>query len=125
YFEFGSSKILAGQLETLNSIPAKYNLSDLDSIHFIGTADSIGDLKSNFKLAEKRASHVAKYCERVIPGNVTYKVTSLGEIAEAERNKSRRVDIIFYFQPSQPEEVEQKETFEAKDACFNIDYGLL
>ncbi|HYV90878.1 MAG TPA: hypothetical protein VE978_03810 [Chitinophagales bacterium] len=125
YFEFASSKIPDSQLEALNSIPTKYNLADLDSVHFIGMADSVGDLKSNFKLSEKRANHIAKYCERLIPDNITYKITFLGERTDRDRSKSRRVDIIFYFQPAQSEEPEQKEAFKTKDACFNIDYFLL
>jgi hypothetical protein len=125
YFEFGHSKIPDEQLEILNAIPTKYDLSDLDSVSFIGMADSVGEFKSNVRLSEKRAGNVARHCERLFPENIPTKITALGERTIDEREKNRRVDIILYFQPIQTEEVEQTEPTQTKEVCCNIDYKLL
>src|SRR3972149_6319800 len=87
YFEFGLYKIPNNQLKTLNDIPNKYDLSDLDSVHFIGVADSVGDFKSNLKLSEKRARNVSKYFARLIPVHISSKITALGERTDFEIDK--------------------------------------
>lgn len=125
YFEFGHSKIPDEQLEKLNAIPTKYDLSDLDSVIFIGMADSVGEFKSNIKLSEKRARNAARHCERLFPENIMTKITALGERTIDQREKNRRVDIILYFQPMPTEEVEQREPTQTKEVCYNIDYKLL
>ncbi len=125
FFDFGHSKILYSELEKLNAIPINYDLSDLDSIHFIGMADSVGDFKANIKLSEKRAKNVARHCERLFPENVTTKITALGERTIDESEKNRRVDIILHFKPIQAEQVEQTEDIQKKEVCYNIDYKLL
>ena len=130
YFEFGSTKISANQFETLNAIQTKYNLSGLDSIHFIGVADSIGNLKSNVKLCTKRAKNVFNYCKQLLPQNIPTKIIALGESTQLEINKNRRVDIVLFFQLPQTEELEEKEIIEKEiigkeNRCFNIDYVVL
>jgi hypothetical protein len=125
YFEFGHSKIPDEQLEILNAIPTKYDLSDLDSVSYIGMADSVGEFKSNVRLSEKRAGNAARHCERLFPENIPTKITAFGERTIDEREKNRRVDIILYFQPILTEEVEQTEPTQTKEVCYNIDYKLL
>lgn len=125
YFDFGQSKIPVNKLEQLNAISTNYDLSDLDSIHFIGMADSIGDYRSNIKLSEKRVRNVVRHCERIFPKNIPKKIIVLGEIMINEREKNRRVDIILYFQPIQNEEIKHSDFPQTKQVCYNIDYKLL
>ena len=70
YFDFSQHKLSDSEINEIFSIPTKYDLSDLDSVHFIGLSDSIDDLNTNIKLSEKRARNVAKYAERIIPKNI-------------------------------------------------------
>src|SRR4051812_5290427 len=87
YFQSGSSDIEDNQLNVLNSIPMRFDLSELDSVHYIGVADSIGDLKSNIRLSEKRAIKTSHYCKRLFPENYLYKTTAMGERAQNRENK--------------------------------------
>lgn len=125
YFEFGQSKIPDAQLLPLNAIPTLYDLSDLDSVYFIGMADSVGDLESNFNLSEKRARNVAKYCERILDVKIPSKVTAIGEISMDEKWKNRRVIVILFFKPVPSEEDEIQKGNKVKENCYYIDYDLL
>ena len=117
YFEFGQSKIPDAQLLPLNAIPTLYDLSDLDSVYFIGMADSVGDLESNFNLSEKRARNVAKYCERILDAKIPSKVTAIGEISMDEKWKNRRVIVILFFKPVPSEEDEIQKGNKVKENC--------
>lgn len=125
YFESGQSKIQDNQLMVLNAIPVNYDLSTLDSVYFMGMADSVGDFKANIKLSMKRAENTARFCKRIIPENILVKINALGERTNFEKQKNRRVDIILYFQPVVAEKTEQAEIRQAKEACYTIDYELL
>ncbi len=128
YFEFGSSKIQDKQANILNAIPANYDLSDADSIVYIGMADSTGNFDSNLKLSEKRARKVAKYCKKIIPETIPYKVKAIGETNATDDAKSRRVEIVFYYQSSSATIVDSEIEdggIQNNKPCFNIDYRLL
>jgi len=125
FFDFGQSKLQDSALEKLNVIPSSYDLSDLDSVHFIGMADSVGNFKANIKLSEKRARNVSRYCARLFPSIIPIKITALGESTIDEKDKNRRVDIVLYFKPPKVEEVEQIVATQKKEVCYNIDYKLL
>jgi hypothetical protein len=137
YFEFGSTKISESQSETLNAIQTKYDLSDLDSVCFVGVADSVGNYKSNLKLSGKRARNISNYCERLLPTNTSSKIKALGEINNQNVNKNRRVDVVLYFHSAQTKETEETEGADEteakelsggsgnKDVCYTIDYALL
>jgi hypothetical protein len=125
YFEFGVSKLPDNQLKKLDSIPVKYFLPDIDSIHYIGMADSVGDFEANLKLSEKRARNTAQYCERFMPKKLRCKITALGERTILERYKNRRVDIVLYFQPPPKEEPEPVLAIPTAPHCYYIDYELL
>ena len=127
YFEFSRSKISVEQQELLNAIPTSYDLSDLDSIQFIGMTDSVGKLKSNLKLAEKRAGNVAKYCARLFPPNTLQSVHALGEASNPDDQKNRRVDVLLFFpkQSSNDTINPQVQIIETENGCYNVDYDLL
>ena len=97
YFSFGSSKIEQSQYDALHAIPVKYDLSDLDSVRFVGATDSVGKLSSNLKLSEKRAKNVAKYCTGLFPAGIRFTVVATGEKSKQTLSKSRNVDILLFF----------------------------
>ena len=125
YFNSGQAKIPKNHYSLLDAIPVIYDLSTLDSVRYIGMADSIGPVKSNRKLSERRAENVAKYCENFFPERVTIKIFSLGERAHPDRDQNRRVDMLLYFRPPPipPDPADEKQAVEA--VCYNIDYQLL
>ncbi len=127
YFEFGHSKLPDGQLNTLNSLATQYELSDLDSVHFIGMADSVGNLKSNLKLSEKRAKSVAKHCQGIFPRNIPVKITALGERVDKKEESNRKVNLILYFNSNEIEEEigGAEDLIIDKEVCYTVDYHLL
>lgn len=125
YFETGTTQISNNQKERLSTIQTRFDLSELDSIHFIGIADSVGELKSNFHLSEKRARNAFKYCKRILPENVPAKIIALGEKASTELKMNRRVDVVLYFKPAPAGQIEVPETIAEKQYCYTIDYKLL
>jgi len=125
YFEFGHSKITKNHEKNLNSIPTRFDLTDLDSAYFIGMTDSIGNTKANFKLSEKRSKNTARYCENLFPQNIMVRNFALGEKQIDEQWKNRRVDIILYFKPAKMGEINQITPIEKENFCYEVDYELL
>lgn len=124
YFEFGHSKVSNNELEKLNNIASNYDFSDFDSIHFIGMTDSVGNLKANIKLSEKRARNVYKNWLQLFSKKIPSRITALGERTSLSKDKNRRVDIVLHLKPIQ---LYEEETFidTKSEACYNIDYKLL
>lgn len=50
----------------LDNISSRYDLAEVDSVHYTGMADSVGDVKANLKLSKKRAQETASYCKRFL-----------------------------------------------------------
>lgn len=128
YFETGKSKITENHIRILNAIPTKYDLSDLDSILYIGSADPIGNFQSNLKLSEKRAKNIANYCKSLFPEDIKLTVIALGTLSNQEYAKSRKVDIVFYFNSDKENEEDGTviiDSASVADYCYYIDYQLL
>ncbi len=126
YFSFGSSKIEQSQYDALHAIPVKYDLSDLDSVRFVGATDSVGKLSSNLKLSEKRAKNVAKYCTGLFPAGIRFTVVATGEKSKQTLSKSRNVDILLFFKTKATENtIEKADTLKTSENCRYIDYQLL
>lgn len=96
YFEFGKHEISPKQLKRIQLIPQNVYVNDLDSVHYIGMADSVGSVKANKKLGERRAKEVAKYSKKYFTTDPNIKIMSKGELRSANTARSRRVDVIFY-----------------------------
>lgn len=129
FFPFGSAKLASDQQEVLHQAANSFALEDLDSVHFVGFADSVGNARANKKLSERRAMHVVKLSRAIFPKAVPTKMDAVGEQRNRNEQQNRRVDVVFYF-PDPPElAAEEKEedvpTEEAKPFCVNIDYVLL
>ncbi|MCL2131739.1 MAG: hypothetical protein FWH36_04705 [Lentimicrobiaceae bacterium] len=125
YFETGKSKITDNHIRFLNSVPAKYDLSDLDSVHYIGAADPVGNVQSNVKLSEKRAKNTANYCKSLFSETVTSTIIALGTIPNQEYAQSRKVDIVFFFKSEKEEETKMTNIDSTENYCYYIDYKLL
>jgi hypothetical protein len=123
YFEVGSSKIDKRQQAMLDSIPEKYNLPDLDSVIFIGYADSTGNFRANLKLSEKRANNVAKHCRNFLPKKIPFAIRASGEKDKQIEFQDRRVEINMYFR-SLPAELPDSslDTIIPEEQCYYVDY---
>jgi len=97
YFEFGSSRLTDKEADKLGKLSTSYELAELDSIHFVGMADSVGNIKANIRLSEKRAKNVAKNCRALLPENIPQVTFAMGEKSEREDAYNRRVDILLFF----------------------------
>lgn len=60
-FEFGSNRINKSQKLKLDSLPINFDVFQLDSVVYIGMADTVGNIDANLKLSYKRAVAVNSY----------------------------------------------------------------
>ncbi|MCB0734417.1 MAG: hypothetical protein KDC76_07545, partial [Bacteroidetes bacterium] len=95
YFQFGEWKIQKSQVRRIEAIPRVIYTNDLDSVHYIGMADSVGSLMDNLKLGEKRAQEVSRAVSPFLQTKPPYRVYSMGE-QRGDAGESRRVDVIFF-----------------------------
>lgn len=129
YFEFGKSKITDQQAIILDNISSRYDLAEVDSVHYTGMADSVGDVKANLKLSKKRAQETAGYCKRFLGSNYTYRTIALGEKSGSRREENRRVTIVLYMNPRKEEKEDpisqHSEPVSVAGSCYYVDYELL
>lgn len=125
FFEFGKSTIQESDYSVLNLISSKFDLSELDSVNFIGVSDSVGNFESNLKLSKKRAVETIRYCASIFPKNYIYKITAIGERSKNHANLNRRVDIVLYFKTDKTDIEEIPEPTATINGCYYIDYKLL
>ena len=128
YFDFGQSKIPSNQLSKFKRLAIDYDLSAVDSIHYIGMADSVGNIQKNIRLSEKRAKQVYKSTKSLIPQAIPVQFFALGEnLASKDLKKNRRVDIVLF-------SVDQTDIdtlltsiplSESDPKCYVIDYDVL
>gem|GEM_PF-1710780 len=124
YFETGSAKINDAMALKLNAIASSFDVSELDSVLFVGLADSTGASDFNIKLSEKRARAVARYCSNMIPATIPVTCIARGEANSQMLDDSRRVDVILYF-PAEADTVVVRDTTAVESHCYMIDYFLL
>ncbi len=114
YFAFGSSKLPPKALPKLERIAVDYDLSQVDSIQFIGFADSVGRVNANIKLSRKRARNVYKACKRFIGKTVPINIMARGEGQRSDDSQNRRVEVIIHV---------AKESEQVPDSIPNVDPG--
>lgn len=122
YFLTGQYKIKEKQAEVLKNLPVDYDMSQVDSIRFIGMADSVGSLRSNLRLSEKRAKSAAKYCRSLIDEEITFSTQALGEKKGHRTHRSRRVDVVLYSTPDTTDTVIKEEE---PGLCQYVAYGFM
>lgn len=130
YFEFGKWRIPREEQKTLATIPYRFELSSLDSVQFIGMADSIGSLTSNLKLSHRRATEVADHCRKHLPLHTPTSTYATGAIDQGDRVLNRRVDIVFHLKPASRSEQERLETLHEpqplpEPPCYVSDCDLM
>lgn len=116
YFEFGSAKVdLMGRTELLH-LSTNYDLNQLDSVQFIGSADSVGNMNSNLKLSKKRAKSAYKLCKKAFEKDLEYSILARGEGTKSDPKLNRRVDVILHYFKEVKAPVEVIENVDPK--CF-------
>ncbi len=133
-FKTGYSKLENKEAEKLDIIPLSYDLTEADSVHFVGMADSVGKINANLKLSEKRAQQVEKYCKKFISEKIPVRVSASGEATQSNLELNRCVYLIIYSKTKKSETIElpgndsipSSENFSATaTACYDIDYEVL
>ncbi len=117
----------------LNGISSRYDLAEIDSVHYTGVADSVGDVNANLKLSKKRARETADYCKRFLGKEQHYRIIALGEksgSSESFRNEqNRRVNMVLYMKPLKEDKEDpvsqNSEPVRVAGSCYYVDYELL
>lgn len=125
YFGINSSVVTDNDRLVLKNLPTQYDAASIDSVLFIGYADSTGNIRSNLKLSERRAEHTYKTCRYFLSDEIPYRILAKGENVRAENWQSRRVEMIIYHEPAQVIEKEKEEIKEADPRCFKVDFEAL
>jgi hypothetical protein len=123
YFEFGSAKVGSNYQETFGNLSSDYDLSLVDSVQFVGYADSVGKLKANLRLSRKRAKNVYRLCKKALSEDLPVSVLARGEDENQDDALNRRVAIILYYSPPEAPVLEIVE--DADPRCFFIDFEAL
>lgn len=127
YFEYGSSQLEKTERIKLIEFSKKTSFREGDSIHFVGSTDSVGSLKANIKLSEKRANEVAKFMAPFIPTEIKIKSFAKGEKLGRVLSSNRKVSIILFYKILDPDD-ELKSSQVLEDTityCHQVDYYLL
>ncbi|MNJ88749.1 OmpA family protein [compost metagenome] len=129
YFESAKSTVRPGYEKLLRNFARRI---DKENIHFVsitGYADSIGKIRSNLKLSERRAHSVRKICQAYFGDSTTFEMGALGEKAQKADSVSRRVEIVVHYLSSLIDEdilTSQLDSIKANDPrCFLVDFDAL
>jgi hypothetical protein len=124
YFDFGSSKLnLLGQ-NTLTTIPDKYNLDEIDSLHIIGFADSVGRIQNNLRLSLKRAKNAHKFCKKFLRRDDVVRLYARGEGEKEDASLNRRVEVVIFYTP-EVEDGPERVITDVDPQCFFSDFEAL
>jgi hypothetical protein len=128
YFDFGSSRLKPAYEAVLGRLGADYDLSLVDSVQFIGYADSVGDRNANTHLSLRRAKNTYKFCKKLLERTVVISMLARGEGTRKTDSLNRRVDVILYYPKSGdgPDDKQPEEILTHVDPrCFFIDFDAL
>lgn len=134
FFNSGSARLTNIALSRLFLLQNEYQYTTIDSIHFIGIADTTGSISSNLKLSHKRAKNVASQLQEIYP-EVPIEIMAIGEKPAQLLFRSRCVLIIIYTTPEPVEnslDLSVRDILSSSDStikvvpkCYLIDYQLL
>lgn len=125
YFKVGSHKISAYSQQILDGVFTNLDYTDLIEIKFIGYSDSTGNFESNQRLSERRTKAVSKTVKGYLNPRISVVTESKGELPRKVDSLSRRVDVIFNYNPLS--EISGKDTIVVQPEdprCFFIDQYL-
>ena len=97
FFDFGMSYLKEESKLTINNITNLHHVEDIDSVWFVGMADTSGTNIFNKRLALKRAKNAAEFFSQPPKNAINTRVMSKGEVDEENYETSRRVSIIIHF----------------------------
>jgi hypothetical protein len=122
FFDFGLAYLKAESRAAIDNIPFLHKTSEIDSIWFVGMADTTGPTFINKILAKKRAKNCAQYFDkRNERDSIPYRVFSKGEMNDDHFGTSRRVSIIVHLKPKIDSIVEKKRD----TICYYLAYQIL
>ncbi len=101
-----------------------YDLSEIDSVEFIGFTDAVGNSKANLRLSKRRAKNTYKFCKRVFDKEKKIFIDAKGEGTKDDPSLNRRVDVIFHHKDRE-QKVEEILIKNADPRCFFIDFVAL
>lgn len=127
YFESGKSTIRPYYEKLLRHFTDRTDKENIRSISITGYADSIGKIKSNLKLSERRARAVQKSMRAYLGDSIDLEIGALGEKAQRADSVSRRVEIVVHSLSSTDDEhTAQLDSIKANDPrCFQVDFDAL
>jgi hypothetical protein len=125
YFEFGSSKISYESEQVLRDLKNRFDLHSVELVEFTGYADSIGNLKSNLRLCEKRAKNAYNVCQGDFKPTVEVNILAKGEGTKASLDENRRVEIVLHYDEMKEKEGPLEIIENMNPRCFFVDFEAL
>ncbi|NOQ73931.1 MAG: OmpA family protein [Crocinitomix sp.] len=123
YFDVDKSKIKDHFKAKLNDLLIDYDYLAVDSIQFIGFADTTGNVKSNLRLSARRAKAVEKYCVKLFSEPIITSTYARGEGKKEFAAENRKVELIIHQKPEQKSTAQVIEDVDPR--CFTIEENVL
>jgi len=129
YFESGKSTVRPHYDKLISHFFNHLDPDEIDFVSIIGYSDSLGRIKGNLRLSQKRAESVQKVCSKHVKDSTSFDLNAQGEKAQLADSLSRRVEIIVYAIKHLDEgdiDLSSLDTIGADDPrCIYIDYHAL
>lgn len=129
YFESGKSTVRPGYEKLLRNFTRRVDRENIQFVSITGYADSIGRIKSNLKLSERRAHSVEKICRDFLGDSTAFEIGALGEKAQQADSLSRRVEIVVHYLSANEEQellTAKLDSIKPNDPrCFLVDFDAL
>lgn len=125
YYEYGISKLSIEEKNKLSTWLKQFQALEIDSIQIMGFADSVGKVKNNLILSQKRGESVFKIINSEYKNNVPIRIIPKGEKNKMIEAKDRRVEIRIFKIPKSESVLSDSSISDTIKRCFLIDYYLL
>ncbi len=125
YYEYGVSKLKTEEKDKLIAWLKQFQPLEIDSIQIIGFADSVGKVKNNLVLSQKRGESVFKIITGEYKNNVPIRIVPKGEKNKRLEAKDRRVELRIYRIPKSESVLSDSIISDSIKRCYLVDYYLL
>lgn len=125
YYEYGLSKLKSEEKDQLITWLKQFHPLEIDSIQIIGFADSVGKVKNNLILSQKRGESVFKIISSEYKNNIPLRIVPKGEKNKMIEAKDRRVEIRIFKIPKSESVLSDSTISDTVKRCYLIDYYLL
>jgi hypothetical protein len=123
YFDINKYKLKDQAKLNLDEFIIDFDYLTVDSIQFIGYADTTGNYRSNMRLSEKRAKSTERYCSKIFKIEIPTSSYAKGEGTKKNLAENRKVDMVIF---QQPPKIPKTEIIEDIDPnCFTIEQNML